>query len=126
MKARTAAIGVVVIGGLVAIGLSAPVAAPQCPTPDRPLRYTAVAPTFAKHCASCHDARKGDNKAAQRVFEMSTYPFATERPDTLLVDLRKMFATRGGLTDDERCRGLGWIDGGGLDADGKRPRWRTR
>ncbi|MDQ3336832.1 MAG: hypothetical protein M4D80_16830 [Myxococcota bacterium] len=97
---------------------------PRCEASKPAIRYPVVEPVFVRKCAACHDARKATNAAAQRVFEMSSYPFATERPKTLLHDLREMFATRGGLTDAERCAGFGWIDGGGLDATGKQPSWR--
>lgn len=95
-----------------------------CPTPDRPLRYPDVQPIFDQHCAKCHDARKGTNAAAQAVFEMTSYPFSTRRPATLLDDLRGMFQHRGSLSADEKCRGLSWLGGGALDAEGKPPRWR--
>ncbi|HWM87244.1 MAG TPA: hypothetical protein VNO33_15440 [Kofleriaceae bacterium] len=98
---------------------------PSCPPPARAVLYPAVEPIFAEHCASCHDARKADNRAAQRVFEMSRYPFSTERPATLLADLREMFIGRGSLSRDEKCAGIAWIDGGGRDARGKPPRWRA-
>ncbi|HTE56420.1 MAG TPA: hypothetical protein VK698_36450 [Kofleriaceae bacterium] len=97
----------------------------RCPAPARPVLYPQVEPIFASHCASCHDARKGDNRAAQRVFEMSRYPFSTARPRTLLGDLREMFAVRGSLGPAEKCTGIAWVDGGGRDALGKPPRWRA-
>src|SRR5829696_8680713 len=98
--------------------MRAPVAADPaaCATPAAPLRYPDVAPLFAK-CASCHDARLAKNDAAQAVFEMSSYPFATKRPGTLLDDLRAMLPKRGALTPDEKCRGLSWLASGALDAD---------
>jgi hypothetical protein len=98
---------------------------PSCPPPARPVLYPQVEPIFATHCAGCHDARKGDNRAAQRVFEMSRYPFSTARPRTLLGDLREMFATRGSLSPAEKCAGIAWVDGGGRDAGGRPPRWRA-
>jgi hypothetical protein len=80
---------------------------------------------FEKHCAKCHDVRLGKHVGAQAVFEMSRgYPFATKRPDTLLEGLRHMFEIRGSLSADEKHRGVSWIDGGALDADGKPPVWR--
>jgi hypothetical protein len=100
-------------------------AGPSCPPPARALRYPDVEPIFATHCAGCHDARKGKNPAAQRVFEMTTYPFSTARPRTLLADLRGMFIGRGNLSRDEKCAGLSWIAGGGRDARGRPPRWRA-
>jgi len=99
--------------------------APACPPPARALVYPDVEPIFVQHCASCHDARKGDNRAAQRVFEMSRYPFSTARPATLLADLRSMFVGRGSLSRAEKCTGIAWVDGGGRDAGGKPPRWRA-
>jgi hypothetical protein len=98
--------------------------APRCAPPERSQRYPDVEPIFRRHCAGCHDAREGENRAAQRVFEMSRYPFATERPATLLADLREMFIGRGSLSQAEKCTAIAWVDGGGRDARGKRPRWR--
>jgi len=98
---------------------------PACSAPVRPVLYPQVEPVFARHCAGCHDARKGDNRAAQRVFEMSRYPFSTGRPRTLLADLRRMFADRDSLSPTEKCTGITWVDGGGRDANGDKPRWRT-
>jgi hypothetical protein len=121
-----------VVAGLVGAGLAAwgwidgaRAEAPSCPAPPRAVLYPKVEPIFARHCAGCHDARKGDNRAAQRVFEMSSYPFSTARPDTLLADLRGMFASRGNLSPAEKCTGMAWIDGGGRDARGQPPRWRA-
>ncbi len=91
---------------------------------DAPITYTNVEPIFAAKCATCHDARKSDNAAPQRVFEMSSYPFSTARPTTLVADLRHMFEVRGSLTADEKCLGLAWIAGGARDAEGNLPRWR--
>lgn len=88
-----------------------------------PLRYTDVKDVFAAHCFKCHHREQSDNDAAMRVFEASRYPFSTERPDTLLADLREMFVDRSGLTDAERDRALRWIDGGGRDAEGRAPVW---
>jgi hypothetical protein len=95
-----------------------------CPAPARPLRYPDVQPIFEQHCAKCHDARKAKNDAAQAVFEMTSYPFSTKRPGTLLDDLRGMFLHRGSLSAEEKCRGTQWLTGGALDAEGKPPRWR--
>jgi hypothetical protein len=95
-----------------------------CPAPEKPLRYPDVQPIFEQHCAKCHDARKGKNDAAQAVFEMTSYPFSTKRPGTLIDDLRGMFLHRGSLSADEKCRGTRWLLGGALDAEGKPPRWR--
>ncbi len=103
-------------------GSAGPAAA--CPTPAKPPRYPDVQPIFEQHCAKCHDARKGKNDAAQAVFEMTSYPFSTRRPGTLIEDLRGMFQHRGSLSADEKCRGLQWLTAGALDADGKPPRWR--
>ncbi len=100
-------------------------AAPKCAPPPRPVLYSAVEPIFRRHCASCHDARKSDNRAAQRVFEMTRYPFSTARPATLLADLREMFILRDRLRPAEKCTGIAWVDGGGRDAQGKPPRWRA-
>lgn len=99
-------------------------AKPACELPDEPITYKHVEPIFAAKCASCHDARKSDNRPPQRVFEMSSYPFATERPNTLIADLQKMFTNRGNLTADEKCLGLAWLAGGARDAEGNAPRWR--
>jgi hypothetical protein len=96
---------------------------PACATPDRPLRYPDVQPIFAQHCAKCHDARLAKNDAAQAVFEMTSYPFSTKRPDRLLGDLQKTFPNRG-LSADEKCRAIAWLTAGALDADGHPPRWR--
>jgi hypothetical protein len=116
---------VAAVGLVCGLGALVPAKAkPSCPPVATAPRYPAVEPMFARKCVGCHDARKATNAAAQRVFEMSSYPFATERPATLLRDLRGMFVSRGGLSDAERCAGLAWIDGGGLDASGKPPRWR--
>jgi hypothetical protein len=35
-----------------------------------------------------------------------------------------MFETRGSLSADEKWRGVSWIHGGALDADGKPPVWK--
>ena len=88
-----------------------------------PPRYPDVEPALANKCASCHDARKSVNEKAQRVFEMSSYPFATARPETLLRDLRKGVLTRN-LTEAERHDLLAWLDAGALDASGNPPIWR--
>jgi hypothetical protein len=122
-------IAVVAAGLAVAAGLSpgssiVAAAPPTCATPPRPLRYPDVKPVFEQHCAKCHDARKGRNDAAQAVFEMTSYPFSTKRPTTLLADLRGMFLDRSSLSAAEKCLGLEWLAGGALDADGKPPRWR--
>ncbi len=110
--------------GVAALPGGATTPSPRCAPVKTAPRYPVVEPVFVRKCAGCHDARQSKNAAAQRVFEMTTYPFATERPATLLHDLRGMFISRGGLTDAERCDGLGWIDGGGLDANGNPPSWR--
>lgn len=94
-----------------------------CAEPEKPLRYPDVADVFAAHCDRCHHDEQSDNEAAMRVFESSRYPFATERPKTLLHDLREMFEERSGLSDGERCRALKWLDAGGLDAEGKPPQF---
>jgi hypothetical protein len=96
----------------------------SCPTPAQPPHYPDVAPIFERHCAKCHDARQSDNAAAQAVFEMTSYPFSTKRPATLLADLRAMIPRRGALSADEKCRGLQWLTAGGLDAAGTPPHWR--
>jgi hypothetical protein len=98
--------------------------ASDCPAPAKPLRYPDVHPIFEQHCAKCHDSRQGKNDAAQAVFEMASYPFSTKRPATLLGDLRGMFLHRGSLSAAEKCRGIQWLAGGGLDAEGRPPRWR--
>ena len=122
------AIGVAVVSFLVGIaalpGNATTKKAPVCPPSSAPPRYPAIEPVFKRNCAGCHDSRKSKNVPAQRVFEMTSYPFATERPATLLHDLRGMFIGRGGLSDTERCIGIGWVDGGGLDASGNLPAWR--
>lgn len=115
-------------GGMAAMG-GGPAAmgggpAGDCPAPPKPLRYPDVHPIFEQHCAKCHDSRKGKNDAAQAVFEMTSYPFSTKRPKTLLGDLRGMFLHRGSLSAGEKCRGIQWLAGGALDAEGKPPRWR--
>lgn len=128
MQARfSMVVVVVVVVGVAALPGRAPATGkvpPACPPASAPVRYPTVQPVFARQCAGCHDARKAKNAAAQRVFEMSSYPFATERPATLLHDLRGMFVSRGGLTNAERCNGLQWVDDGGLDVDGNPPSWR--
>jgi hypothetical protein len=87
-------------------------------------RYPSVAAVFATHCGACHDKRRGDNAAAQRVFESSSYPFATERTEGLLGDLREMFEQRKSIPEAERAAALAWIAGGGLDHEGKAPPYR--
>jgi hypothetical protein len=87
-------------------------------------RYPSVAAVFATHCGACHDKRRGDNVAAQKVFESSSYPFATERPEGLLADLREMFEQRKSVPEAERKAALAWIDGGALDHEGKAPPYR--
>jgi hypothetical protein len=87
-------------------------------------RYPSVAAVFATHCGACHDKRKGDNAAAQRVFESSSYPFATERPEGLIADLREMFEQRKSVPEADRNAALAWIDGGALDHEGKAPPYR--
>lgn len=110
---------------LVVAVVAVTVTAERATTPAPALRYRDVQPIFERHCAACHDVRKSKNPRAQAVFEMSRgYPFATQRPDSLLDDLRHMFETRGSLSADEKLRGLAWLRGGALDADGKRPVWR--
>ena len=114
---------------LVPIALVAVAAERKAPklaaAPATALRYPDVQPVFEKHCAKCHDVRVAKNPGAQAVFEMSGgYPFSTKRPGTLLEDLRHMFETRGSLSADEKSRGVSWIRGGALDADGKAPVWR--
>ena len=99
-------------------------AAPTCVTPPKPLRYPEVQPIFEQHCAKCHDARNGRNDAAQAVFEMTSYPFRTKRPERLVEDLREMFRDRGSLDAAEKCKGLSWLAGGARDAHGDLPRWR--
>ena len=102
-----------------------PAATPEtCLKPSVPLRYPAVKPIFSEHCGACHDATRGDNAAAQRVFEQSSYPFATSRPEGLLTDLRHMFESRGGIPAEQRCTALRWLEGGALDARGQPPQWR--
>ena len=81
-------------------------------------------PIFERHCAKCHDARKAKNDAAQAVFEMTSYPFATRRPTTLLDNLRTTVPNRGMLSADEKCVAIQWLTSGALDADGNPPRWR--
>jgi len=95
-----------------------------CPTRVLPLRYPDVQPIFEQHCAKCHDARLVRNDAAQAVFEMTSYPFSTRRPGTLLDDLRAVFPKRGSLSAAEKCRAQQWLTGGALDAGGKSPVWR--
>lgn len=111
--------------GALGIGPAVADEAPKCATRSRPVLYSAVEPIFRRHCASCHDSRQSDNRAAQRVFEMTSYPFSTARPATLLADLREMFIGRGNLSRTEKCTGIAWVDGGGRDARGKPPRWRA-
>ncbi|HEY5927860.1 MAG TPA: hypothetical protein VIV11_39510 [Kofleriaceae bacterium] len=117
-------IGSLAVVAVIAVGVQAE-RAKLPPPPATPLRYTDVAPIFEKHCAGCHDARRGTNAAAQAVFEMSGgYPFATKRPGTLLGDLRHMFENRGSLSQNEKWRGVSWIAGGARDAEGRPPVWR--
>jgi hypothetical protein len=98
---------------------------PSRPPPAPALRYPDVAPIFDKHCAGCHDARRGPNPKPQAIFEMSKgYPFTTARPARLLGDLRHMFETRGSLSAEEKQRGVRWIDDGALDERGEPPGWR--
>lgn len=97
--------------------------APACPAPARPPRYPDVQPIFERRCAKCHDARKSRNAAAQAVFEMTSYPFSTRRPATLLDNLRATVPNRG-LSTDEKCLAVQWLTAGALDADGNPPRWR--
>ncbi len=89
--------------------------------PGDRLRYSAVRPIFEAHCASCHDKNRSDNSAAQRVFEASSYPFSTGRPDTLLEDLETMFQSRKSVPEDERSRAMRWIEAGALDDQGNAP-----
>jgi hypothetical protein len=115
----------VAVAAFVVIGLlHQPAESKLPPPPETPLTYKDVEPIFAKHCAKCHDARRGSNPGPQAIFEMSSYPFSTKRPDTLLGDLRHMFQSRGNLSADEKWRGVSWIAGGALDANGQPPRWR--
>ncbi|MEO8700978.1 MAG: hypothetical protein ABI867_13100 [Kofleriaceae bacterium] len=87
-------------------------------------RYPDVQPLFEARCASCHDARKSANPPAQAVFEMSLgYPFATQRPATLLEDLRRAVKTRF-LDEAEQRRAIAWAAAGALDAEGQPPSWR--
>jgi hypothetical protein len=117
------AFALVTLGALVLLGiLHEPAASKLRPAPA--LRYTDVHPIFVKHCASCHDSRIGTNAGAQAVFEMTSYPFSTRRPATLLADLRHMFEVRKALSADEKARGLSWLASGALDAAGNPPRWR--
>jgi hypothetical protein len=125
VRAMVRVLVVIAVAAFVVIGvLHEPAESKLPPPPATPLRYPDVQPMFAKHCAGCHDSRKGTNAGAQAVFEMSSYPFATKRPDTLLEDLRHMFEIRKALSPDDKWRGVSWIDGGALDADGHAPRWR--
>jgi hypothetical protein len=114
----------VAAGVVIALALGPERAESQlAPAPSTPLRYTDVQPIFEQHCASCHDARQSKNEPAMRVFEMSSYPFATQRPATLLRDLRATLPKRK-LSEADAARGVTWIDGGALDAAGLPPRWR--
>jgi hypothetical protein len=92
---------------------------PQEPAP----RYPDVQALFEARCAGCHDARKSTNPPAQAVFEMSRgYPFATQRPATLLEDLRRAVKTR--FADEtEKRRAVAWATAGALDANGRAPGW---
>jgi len=100
---------------------------PSCGAPpDPPLRYAAAAPVFTEHCGSCHDRTRSENEAAQRVFESSRYPFATERPETLLGDLDEMFRSRRSLDEAEQCAALQWLAGGARDDDGALPPYRAQ
>ena len=90
---------------------------------EEPPRYADVAPIFVAQCDRCHNASISDNKKAQAVFESSSYPFATKRPDSLLRNLRHMFEVRQSLTEEQRRLGLEWIDAGALDDSGRRPPW---
>ncbi len=96
---------------------------PNCgPAPAEVLRYPAVEPIFKAHCNRCHNSEISDDKAAQAVYESSQYPFKTERKD-LREGLEGMFRSRGGLTKEERCSGLHWLESGALDERGNRPDW---
>jgi hypothetical protein len=119
------AFALVILGALILLGiLHEPAESKLRPPPPTPLRYTDVHAIFAKHCAACHDSRIGTNPGAQAVFEMTSYPFSTRRPTTLISDLRHMFQVRKALSAEEKARGLSWLSAGALDADGKPPRWR--
>ena len=109
--------------GAPAPSATAPPAA-TCPSASEPPHYETVAAVFERHCNKCHDKNRADNAGAQRVFESSSYPFSTNRPDSLLQDLRHMFESRGGIGEEDRCAATRWIDGGGLDDNGDKPRWR--
>ena len=103
---------------------SAPSAAPpKCVEPKAPLRYPDVQPILDSRCGNCHDARKSDNAAAQAIFEMSRFPFTTNRPATLRADLRRMILGRS-LDSDDKCRVLSWLTAGALDAAGKPAPWK--
>jgi hypothetical protein len=106
-----------VAAGFAVVGVVAPRAE------QRVLRYPDVEPIFAKRCASCHDVRTSTNAKAQAVFEMSSYPFATQRPARLLDDLRRALPTRVPDADEQRL-GMQWLETGALDATGQPPRWR--
>jgi hypothetical protein len=118
-------IGVVILAASLSPAHSPVVAAAPaaCATPAAPLRYPDVQPIFVKQCANCHDARLAKNDAAQAVFEMTSYPFATRRPARLLDDLRVQLPRRAKSADD-KCLAEAWLSGGALDADGKPPAWR--
>jgi len=94
-----------------------------CVTPPVAAHYADVAPIFVAHCDKCHNATLSENAKAQAVFESSGYPFATDRPDTLLKDLRHMFEVREALSAEQRCLGLAWIAAGALDDSGQPPPW---
>ena len=104
--------------------LAARPSAPSQPAAKPAPRYASVQPILARHCGSCHDARIGSNPRAQAVFEMTSYPFATQRPASLLADLRAMVPRRGALSAADKALLLAWLDGGALDDAGKPPIWR--
>ena len=121
-------LSLIAVGALMLLAFLHEPAESKLPAPAPPaaaaLRYPDVHSIFAKHCASCHDSRIATNPGAQAVFEMTSYPFSTKRPATLIKDLGHMFEIRKVLSAEEKARGLSWLSTGALDASGQPPRWR--
>ncbi|MEW5848160.1 MAG: hypothetical protein AB2A00_05070 [Myxococcota bacterium] len=90
---------------------------------EKVVTYHDVEPVFDARCNRCHHSARSDNLRAQRIFESSSYPFSTDRPDTLLADLDG-FIRRSWLTTREKCQLLGWLRDGARDDRGARPVWR--
>lgn len=98
-------------GGTCAMAHHPAEAPPEEPPPSEPppekltadllakekLAYEAVAPVFAKHCASCHE--KGKPKAAAKKlehFDMSSYPFGGHHAMEIGKEIRHALGIDGG------------------------------